>query len=304
MGMKISTLTLAAVVAATLVPAAGADAKALKGTVVHRSAKAQTFVVANAKGRLSSVHARHRPKVGRRVAFKARGLANGTFATNRKLRFHGRSHHARVGGTVTFVDAATRTFTVSDNGASILVRLADTTKALPAVGDKVLVLADLDSSTASQIEALDVLVKGDHPAGQAIEIEGVVLAIDESTRTLTLSADDDDESGEMIAVTLPDSFDLTAFQVGDSVELLATLNADGQTFTATGATGDDDADEADDHGDDQGDGFDDHGQRGDHDDGDADDDHVSAADGDHVSDDDSSDSTDDHSGSGRGGDDD
>lgn len=248
---------LTAALAASLLFATGAEAKPLKGTVVHRNHKAHSFVVANAKGRLASVHAKHNPKIGRKVAFKAKALSNGTFSTH-KLRFHGRSHEALVRGTVTFVDPATRTFTVSDNGASILVHVADETLALPAVGNTVLVKADLDHSTASTIEATSVEINPAAPTARPIELEGVVLGINETTRTLTLSADDDNESGQMVAVTLPATFDIAAFKVGDSVELLATLNDDGMTYTAVGSSGDDDATEADDHGDDEGDcsGFD------------------------------------------------
>jgi hypothetical protein len=262
---RMTRYLMTAAVAASLLFAGGAEAKSLKGTVVHRNHKAHSFVVANAKGRLASVHATRNPKVGRRVAFNARALRNGTFSTH-KLRFHGRSDGALVRGTVTFVDAATRTFTVSDNGASILVHLADTTKTLPAVGDAVLVTADLATSTASQLEATDVVINPAADAARPIEIEGVVLSINESTRTLTLSADDDHESGQMIAVTLPASFDLTQYKVGDSVELHATLNPDGQTYTATESS----SDECDHHGNledhhqsDQGDDEGDHHDQGD-----------------------------------------
>jgi hypothetical protein len=59
----------------------------------------------------------------------------------------------------------------------------------------------------------------------------------------------------MVAVVLPADIDITKFAVGDSVELYATLNDDGETFTATGVDdhncGDDDNDDGDhDRGDD------------------------------------------------------
>ncbi|MEA2253096.1 MAG: hypothetical protein QOG70_3338 [Solirubrobacteraceae bacterium] len=86
----------------------------------------------------------------------------------------------------------------------------------------------------------------------SIELEGIVIALDESTRTLTLSADDDGESSGTIAVNLPDGFDLAAFAIGDVVEIEATLNDDG-TYTAVRSSHDDSVDEADGTDDDQGD---------------------------------------------------
>jgi Cu/Ag efflux protein CusF len=264
---------LAAALAACLLPVAGAEAKprALKGTVVHKNHNAKSFVVATAKGHLAEVRARKgNARFARKVAFRASVLRSGSYST-RKVRYDSGSaaKTALVRGAVTFVDTTTRTFTVSDNGASILVHLADETKTLPAVGDAVLVTADLSKSTPTTLEASDVAINPAAAAKRAIEIEGVVLAIDESTRTLTLSADDSEESGEMVAVVLPAELDLAKFKVGDSVELLATLNDDGQTFTATAIDdhdcGDDDHNDRDDGDEDDDNHDDDHGdhQRGD-----------------------------------------
>lgn len=241
---------LAALVVAALLPAAAADAKVLKGTVVHRNHGAHSFVVAGRSGRLSAVHARHTPRLGRLVTVKARALSNGTFST-KSFKVRGRSDRARLAGTVTFVDAPSRTFTLSDEGASILVHVADETIALPAVGDVVRVVANLDQSTATTVEATAVRVLP-APAADTVKLEGVVLAIDQTTRTLTLSADDSNVSGQAVSVVLPATFDITRFAVGDRVELLATLNSDGATFTAVSSSGDDNVAEADDQGDDQG----------------------------------------------------
>jgi hypothetical protein len=275
-----TTRILGVALSAALLLTTGAAAKphALKGTVVHRNHHARSVVVANAKGRLHKVRVRHgKARFARHVAFKATRTSTGSF-TAPKADDQGAARAAKVRGAVTFVDEAARTFTVSDNGASILVHLADTAKALPAVGDTVLVVADLTTSTPTQLEATDVVVNPDAAAAKPVEIEGVVLAIDQDKRVLTLSADDDEESGQMIAVTLPAEFDITKFAVGQEVELLATLNADGQTFTAASVddhnTGDDDF------------GDDDHGDRGD-DQGD-----------------DNNQGDEDHSGPGRGGDED
>jgi hypothetical protein len=254
---------------------AEAKPKARTGVVVHKSYKAKGFVVANAKGKMAEVRSAKRAGFGRKVSFRGRSLANGSFHA-RSVSVEGRSTSAKVRGAVTFVDETARTFTVSGNGASILVHLADTTKALPAVGDAVLVIADLSTSTATSLEAMEIVINPDAAEKRKVEIEGVVLGINEATRTLTLSADDSEESGEMVAVVLPAEFDITKFAVGDSVELYATLNDDGQTFTATAVDdhncGDDDNDDRD-HGDDD-DRDEDHsgpGRDGDDDHGDDDD---------------------------------
>lgn len=243
---------LVTAVAATVLTTGAAEAKpkARTGVVVHKAYKAKGFVWANAKGRLAQSHKAKRARFAHRVAFRGRHVSEGS-----------RRETAKVRGAVTAVDTTARTFTVSDNGASILVHLADETKTLPAVGDAVLVIADLTTSTPTTLEATDVVINPDAAEARQIEIEGVVLAVDEPTRTLTLSADDSEESGEMIAVVVPAEFDLATFTVGDSVELLATLNEDGQTFTLVAV--DDHNCRDDDFGDDD-QGEDDHASEDDH----------------------------------------
>jgi hypothetical protein len=225
----------AAAVAAVLISTGAAEAKprALKGTVVHKNHKSRSVVVAGNNGVMRKVRARRgKARFAHHVAFRGTRTRTGWFTT-RRLNDDGAAQTAKVRGAVTFVDEAARTFTVSDNGASILVHLADTTKALPAVGDTVLVLADLATSTATQLEATNVVVNPAAAADKPIEIEGIVLAVDSAKRVVTLSADEEHESGEMIAVTIPAELDLARFTVGKEVELLATLNDDGETFTAT-----------------------------------------------------------------------
>jgi hypothetical protein len=157
------------------------------------------------------------------------------------------------------------------------------------VGDAVLVTADLSKSTATTLEATDVVVNPAADASRPVEIEGVILAIDETTRTLTVSADDDHESGQMIAVTFPSTIDISGYKVGDSIEVRATLNSDGQTYTATEIDGD----ECDHNGDLE----DHHGDRG------GDDANNNEDQGDDHQQDDATQTADDHSGHGHGGDD-
>jgi hypothetical protein len=94
------------------------------------------------------------------------------------------------------------------------------------------------------------------------EIEGTITAIDPGARTLAIAADDrGDDTRPTLIVTVPESFDLGQFTVGDEVEIDVVARADG-TLVLSGV----DDDQADDHGDDgpdhdQGDdhGGDDHG---------------------------------------------
>jgi hypothetical protein len=235
--------------------AASASAAAIKGTVVHRNARAHSFVVATSTGRLAAVHGRRSPRLGRVVRVSARRLRNGTFA-GRAIRTVGRRRHATLRGTVTWVNRRSGAFTVSAPGASLLVRRAGlrarrasaAADPTPAPGTTVVVGAHLDDQ--GDLEADDVQEVGHDDNG--MELEGVVLAVDPQARTLTISADDDDESGQSVTVQVPDSFDMTAFQVGHEVELHVTQLADG-TLQLTGSGDDEGADDADQGDDDQGD---------------------------------------------------
>lgn len=248
---------LATAIAIALLPTAAAEAKVLHGTVVHRNAKAKSFTVADRSGRLTAVHARRSPRIGSRVTLRATKLRNGTYKAGR-LRAHGRVRRARVRGIVTFVDRSRRQLVLSSRGVSLLVRLARSARAraaeaLPAVGSEVTVSATLTDPTGSSVLGdPGSLTSTAAPASDPIDLEGSVLAIDTATRTLTLSADDSEESGATISVTLPDSFDIAAYSVGDEVEVVATLNADGTTYTAVASSGDEGVTEAEDAADDEG----------------------------------------------------
>jgi hypothetical protein len=250
-------LTSISVVALLAAAAGTASAKNFTGTVVHRSVKAQSFVVADKRGRLTTIHSRKAIKVGRVVKLEARRLHNGTYGL-RKAKVVGRARHARLRGTVSFVNRRIGAYVVSVRGASILVhkrkargaRAADATT--PAVGDVVTVDATLDDQ--GEVEADNVTKEGVDTNG--VDLHGVVLSVDKTAgaQKLTLSADDDDDvAGATITVNVPDTFDITKFTVGQEVELIATLNAD-STYTLVGTTGDDSSeDAADDPSGDQGD---------------------------------------------------
>ncbi|MEA2217552.1 MAG: hypothetical protein QOJ35_178 [Solirubrobacteraceae bacterium] len=254
--------TAVAVCAALLAVAGPASASTIKGTVVHRSAHARSFVVASAKGHLTAVHARRSPAIGRIVRVTARRLRNGTFAAVR-VRAQGRRTRARIHGTVSFVDRRHGAFVVSARGASIRVRTRRTVSAardsLPAVGTVVDVDTTLDDQ--GDLEADDVNEVGEDHNG--IDLEGVVLAVDAANRTITVSADDDNESGQSVVVHVPATIDIATFATGQQVELTVTATADG--FVLQGSSHDGDANEADDPSNEQGDhaAADQHGDTGD-----------------------------------------
>jgi hypothetical protein len=226
--------------------AASASAATLKGTVVHRNSHAHSFVVALAHGRLAAVHASKSSRPGRVVRVTARKLRNGTYAASH-VRVVGRQRHVRMRGTVTY--SRGRTFTLSSRGASILVHRrargarAASSDGAPPVGGMVQVDANVGDN--GDVEANDVTEEGQDTNG--IDLEGSILAVDPTARTLTISADDDNESGASLVVQVPAGVDMTGFTVGQEVELTVTRNPDG-TFVLTQGMGDDNEQEADDNG--------------------------------------------------------
>jgi predicted nucleic acid-binding Zn-ribbon protein len=251
------TALVAAVVAA-LALAAPASAATLRGTVVHLNHHAHKVVVATKGGRMVAIHSRRTVRVGRVVRVNARRLRNGTFAA-RSIRVLGTRHRARLRGTVTYVNGHRRLFTLSSRGASVLLharraraaRAIAADDAMPQSGSQVVVDSDIDDQ--GDLEAKDIKDEGDDEDG--IELEGKVLAVNRDARTLSVSADDDDESGEAVTVDVPGSFDITQFKVGDEVELVITKQTDGSFLLQKADTDEDDqADDDDTKGDDDADG--------------------------------------------------
>ena len=241
-------LALCAVaVAARFALAGPAGAATFRGTIVHRNAP--RLVVATHSGRMVAIRTTRAIRVGTVVR-----------VSGRSIRKVGRTRHARLRGTVTYVNRGRRLFTLSARGASVLIhrRTARVARAasddMPASGSQVTVNASLDDQ--GDVEADDVNEDGQDTNG--IDLEVKVLSVDANARTLNLSADDDDESGAAIVVHVPTSFDLTQFQTGNDVELVVTKETDG-TFTLQKV----DENEADNEGDDNGDNNDHQGNGGD-----------------------------------------
>ena len=245
-----------ALLACAVWPATPALAKAhhpklttLSGTVVHENTSAHSFVLAERSGRLDAIHGRQLA-VGDKVRVSVSRLANGTFAARRE-RVVGRAatRHLEIKGVVTADDPATHEMVVSASGTSIPVDTSGATgDATPPVAEDV---------TAEVEVERDGTVRGDGitDTGQttSFRVEGKVLSVDDQARTLTISGDDDDETGQQVTVTLPDSFDISVFSVGDCVELVVTKAADG-SLTAVQSFGDNGRrDAGDSHGRDRGD---------------------------------------------------
>jgi hypothetical protein len=230
---------LIAVITSLALPA-GASAVTLHGTVVHHAKRAHSFVIAGPTGVMHAVHASHSPRLGRAVTVRATRLANGTYAANHVVA--GRTHRrVHVRGVVTY--RGRQGYVVSARGVSLLVHRKSGARvsadATPGIGDQVEVTGEIDDQGDLQESA--VSTDGTVPATTAVQLEGVILAIEPATDTLTISADDDQESGAT----------LTVFRLGHEIELLATPTGAG-AFTAVQSAGDGDAHEADDQGENQG----------------------------------------------------
>lgn len=244
---KLTIFALVAVLG-VLALAGVASAATVKGKVVHKNKSAKSFTVAKRSGQLVTVHATRSPALGRRVVVRGSLLRNGTFGAS-KVFVGTASNRARVHGVVTFVNARHTKFTVSGKGVSLVVR-KHALKKVPAVGTVVTVAGAFDDH--GDIEADNLNDYGTNDG--YVDLEGHVLAVDSALRTLTLSADDDKELAGTITVIIPDTWDMTAYAVGDEIEVVATLNADG-TYTAVGTSQDGDSQEADNEDGEQGNNF-------------------------------------------------
>jgi hypothetical protein len=239
-------------VGAVLASPAGVSAKSLSGTVVHASRHAHSLVIADARGRLHVVHVAHIVAPSTNVRLSVHRLRNGTLGA-KKIWTGRRAPRARVHGRVTYISRARSAFVISVRGASLLVHrrhhharaasAAAVTSAdgLPALGSEVTVSGTFDRSGA--LTADTVTNDGQHD--NHVDLEGVILSVDSLARTITISADDNDElAGAAIVIHLPSTFDMTGYKVGDVLLVVATLNPDG-SYTAVDTFGDGGAEEAD-----------------------------------------------------------
>lgn len=255
--LLVSSLLLFTATAFAAVP----KTRTIAGTVVHVSnAQSTKFVVSDTNGQLVSFHARRAPRIGRIVRATGRKLRNGSYATT-NIRALGRSRRAKLVGTVTAVDQTTRTYTLSARGVSMSVSEPPSND-LPGVGERLKVRV----SVSSEGDITEVSSRELGADTNGIELEGIILAVDTANRTISLSRDDDlddDDNGQQedanletpLLVHVPETFDISAYVIGQRIEAVVSLNGDG-SFTLISTESDDsreDADEEDagDQGEDQ-----------------------------------------------------
>jgi uncharacterized membrane protein YgcG len=236
--------------------AGSASAASLHGVVVQHNRLAHSFVLALSRGRLVSIHSRRSPAVGRVVTVRAQRLRNGTYSLRHVVARQVIRRRVVIHGVVTFVNRRRGEFTVSAGGASLLVRRAGVTglaadigpgTSLPSVGDEVSVETAIDD----QGNLNDQGVQSTGTETQNVQVEGTVLSVDPTTNTLTISADDEDQSGQSITVAVPPTIDITQFQVGQQVELTVSVQSDG-SLLLQGSSEDGDSGQANNPGDQQG----------------------------------------------------
>jgi hypothetical protein len=233
--LRNSSIAAGALAAGIVLAAAGAaPAASLRGVVVHANKRAHSLVIANARGRLRAVHVARMIAPAFTVTLSVRRLRNGTLAAN-KVRTGHRAPKVRMRGRVTYVYRARSAFVLSARGASLIVHVhrratvasaatEATSDGLPALGSEVTVGGTIGRS--GDITADSVQNDGQH--NNHADLEGVILSIDDVARTITISADDNDElSHASILVHIPSTFDLSSYKVGEVLLLVATLNADG-----------------------------------------------------------------------------
>lgn len=233
-----------------LVPAASAATKAHpahRGVVVDWRAHSHTATLALPGGHLIAVHSARRVRPGTKVRFATlTRLGNGTFSGS--LAKVGRARRAHLIGTLV-ANLPGGSFALSGRGTTFIVHHRRGVKASneisspPPVGSTVSTHVSIDSSGA--LESKDVSEVSAPDPTQPIEIEGRISAIDPSTSTLTVSVTDDGASASF-QVVVPATIGITTYSVGDEVELTATLNPDGSTYTLVGSSQNGDSQEADD----------------------------------------------------------
>ena len=125
-------------------------------------------------------------------------------------------------------------------------RMAST---LPAVGKVVTVTGTVDDENEGEIEEESLEEEGQDPSG--FDIEGTILEVNPTLRTLKISADDDQASGESVIVHVPTSIDISTFQVNEEVDLTVTPLTGGE-FELVATSSDEGEQGAEDEEDEQG----------------------------------------------------
>jgi hypothetical protein len=258
-GLTIGVATGAAGFGLAGVAAAGGlhahtNVQVVRGTVVHENPHARSFVVADARGELYAIHAARRPALASTVTVAIRPLRNGTYAlAGLRSDASRRSAQVRLHGVVTFVDRRTDSFVLSAPGVSMLVHRGARRAGVASAADAVPSVGSVDTVSASVDDQGPVAATGVTQTAQAttVTLEGIVLGIDATTNSITISATDDSASSGSITVAVPSTLSISLFSLGQEVELTATTGAGG-TYTLVGSSGDQSQQAAEDQTDQQG----------------------------------------------------
>jgi hypothetical protein len=212
------------------------------GPVVHVSHDGHAYVVANGTdGELIEVHADKAPTVGQKVKATVTQLFNGTFKETKATIGAAPVTAATISGTVTFVDPVAGVYTLSSRGASLLVHspVGPGVPAPPVLGTLATVKAGLTQQGAATL-LTQTSIQPTGTATAAVDLLGIVAAVDPTKRTISLSADDVRESGKDLVVNVPAKIDLTKLKPKAVVDVTATIGTDG-SYTLTGISDDSDA---------------------------------------------------------------
>jgi hypothetical protein len=230
--MKRLLFLLAVTAAAIAVPG---TALAARGVALTKDQARHAVVVAGKGGVVRTVRAPGRlgkARVGHRVVYAARRLADGTFRA-RAIRSGNRVSRATFRGVLVRDQRRVHRLLISAGGSVFAVRApargfasSDHTRA----GDRVEVRVRL---TGHGLDADDVTVIG-HTG--TLELEGIFLSVDGNRLRLAV-----DQRGEVF-VTVPAGLQLPQLRPGDEIELIVTVDAAG-AFTLVSVQVDDEDDD-------------------------------------------------------------
>ena len=215
----------------------------LTGVVVSLDAAAQSFDVVDRKGALHEVHSTSTPKPGTKLELATRQLANGTLLAGRQVT-QSASAQTKVTarGVVSFVDATAKRYALSARGVSLIVAAPT----VPSVGDRLEVALSLPASgavgAAATLSELHRKERG--RARPPLELAGLISTVDESRRTVTISADGAGLSSDTITISVPALIALKKLTPAETVVAHVTVGS-GDSYTLTGAAPDLDATAAD-----------------------------------------------------------
>jgi len=212
--------TLFLIVAVAAVLALPATASAFRGVAVAKDQARHAIVTASANGVVRTVRAPGRAgavRLGHRLVFTARRLADGTFRAG-TVRVGGKARHALVRGIVVRNQRKLHRLLLSAGGSVIAVRAGRgfASHRGPGPGDRVEVRV--------VITARGLVGNGLNDLGHAnaLELEGIFLGLTDSGQ-LRLAVV---HRGEVF-VNVPEGFQLPQLRPGDEIEILVSVDEAG-----------------------------------------------------------------------------